>query len=99
MTIKVSVIVEPDGDGYHAYCPAFRGLHMDGRTVEEALERAVEGLEWYLASLMRHGDPLPVGPDCQVIDGVPQIRAFAAPVGSFLEDVEVPWPLEASGIS
>ena len=32
--IQVAVVVEPDGDGYHAYCPNLKGLHMDGKTGE-----------------------------------------------------------------
>ena len=100
MRIRVSVIVEPDGAGFYAHCPSFKGIHIDGQTVEEALERTCDALGWYLASLERHGDPLPVGPDCILIEGRPQVPVFTAPAGAFLEDVEVPWPsLEASGIS
>ena len=98
MKIRVSVVVEPDGDGFHAYCPAFTGLHMDGATEQEAIERTRRALEWYLDSLDRHGDPLPVGPDCVVENGRPRIPVYAAPAGAVLKNVEVPWPSrEASG--
>ena len=100
MRIKVSVVVEPDGEGFHAYCPAFKGLHIDGATEQEAVERTCKALEWYMDSLERHGDPLPVGPDCVVENGRPRFSGFTAPVGSILKNVEVPWPsLAASGIS
>ena len=100
MKFRISVVVEPDDGGFHAYCPAFQGLHIDGETVEQAIERTVDALEWYLRSLERHGDPLPVGPDCIVIEGRPQSLMFTAPHGALLRDVEVPWPsLETSGIS
>ena len=100
MNIRISVIVEPDDHGFHAYCPAFKGLHIDGETIEQALERTVDALAWYLSSLDRHGDSLPVGPDCIVIGGRPQAYVFTAPHGAFLRDVEVPWPsLETFGIS
>ena len=100
MKIKVSVVVEPDGEGFHAYCPAFTGLHIDGKTQQEAIDRTFEALEWYFVSLARHGDPLPVGPDCVVEDGRPRIVTHIAPVGAILKNVEVPWPaLAASGIS
>ena len=92
MRIRVSVVVEPDGDGFHAYCPAFEGLHIDGKTPEEALERTSDALRWYLDSLERHGDPLPVGPDCVVDDGLPPIPTYIAPAGAILQHVEVPWP-------
>jgi hypothetical protein len=27
--VSITVIVEPDGNAYHAYAPAFKGLHVD----------------------------------------------------------------------
>ncbi len=66
MKIKVLAIVERDGESFHAYCPAFRGLHVDGASQEEALENTVEALKLYVDSLHRHGNPIPVGPDCIV---------------------------------
>jgi len=45
---KVEIFIEPDGDGFHAYCPALKGLHTCGDTEEEALENAkdatIEGI-------------------------------------------------------
>ncbi len=58
---RVEVIVERDGDGYHAYCPALKGLHMGGDTEEEALANARDAVIVYLKSLIKHGDPIPVG--------------------------------------
>ena len=78
MRIKVSVVVEQDGERFHAYCPAFEGLHIDGESEKEAIARTCKALDWYLDSLERNGDPLPVGPDC-VVDGtrprVPCVQA------------------------
>jgi len=37
---QVEIIVEPDGDEYHSYCPALKGLHACGETVDEALSNA-----------------------------------------------------------
>ena len=100
MRIRVSVVVESDGEGFHAYCPAFQGLHVDGATEEEAIQRTCKALEWYLDSLERHGDPLPVGPDCVVEGDRRRLSAFQIPAGSILKSVEVPWPsLAPSGIS
>ena len=58
---KVEVIVEPDEDGFHAYCPALKGLHTCGDTKEEALENAKYAAIAYLQSSIKHGDPIPVG--------------------------------------
>jgi len=58
---KIEVIVEPDEIGFRAYCPALKGLHTCGDTAEEALENARDAAVAYLESLMKHGDPIPVG--------------------------------------
>ena len=58
---SVNIVVEPDDDGFHAFCPALKGLHVGGQTEQEALKNAVDGALLYLESLIRHGDPIPVG--------------------------------------
>jgi len=58
---KVEVIVEPDDIGFHAYCPALKGLHTCGDTEEEALRNARDAAIAYLQSSIKHGDPIPVG--------------------------------------
>lgn len=58
---KVQVIIEPDGLGFHAYCPALKGLHTCGETEEEALKNAKDAISAYLQSLVKHGDPIPIG--------------------------------------
>ena len=63
LTLQISVIITPDEGGFHAYAPAFKGLHVDGATEKEAKKNAVEAIIVYLKSLADHGDPLPVGPD------------------------------------
>lgn len=57
---KVDIVVEPDGEMFHAYCPALKGLHVDGATEEEAVRNAVEAAEAYLESLIRHNEPIPI---------------------------------------
>ena len=61
-TIAVTVVVKPDSDGFHAYAPAFKGLHVGGDTKEEALKNVCDGILWYMESLMENGEPLPLGP-------------------------------------
>jgi predicted RNase H-like HicB family nuclease len=58
---QVEIIVEPDGDEYHSYCPALKGLHAGGETVDEALSNARDAATAYIESLIKHGDPIPVG--------------------------------------
>lgn len=66
LRLLVSVVVEPDDGGFHAYCPAFKGLHIDGRTEKEALARTKRALGVYVESMRDHGEPLPIGPYCIV---------------------------------
>ena len=58
---RIELIVEPDDTGFHAYCPALRGLHTCGDTEEEALENAKNAAIAYLQSSIKHGDHIPVG--------------------------------------
>jgi len=57
----VSVVVEPDEAGFHAYCPALKGLHVSGSTKEEALNNVNTAACAYIESLIKHKDPIPVG--------------------------------------
>lgn len=58
---KIEIFVESDESGFHAYCPALKGLHTCGDTEEEALNNAADAAIAYLRSLIKHGDPIPVG--------------------------------------
>lgn len=58
---RIEVVIEPDEIGFHAYCPALKGLHTYGDTEEDAIENAKDAAIAYLESLMKHGDPIPVG--------------------------------------
>ena len=60
-TFKVQIFVEPDGDAFHAYCPALVGLHTCGASVEEAISNAEDAAKAYLQSLLKHNEPLPIG--------------------------------------
>jgi predicted RNase H-like HicB family nuclease len=57
---NIQVVVEPDEEGFHAYCPALKGLHVDGSTESEALRNAREAATAYLESLIKHHDPVPL---------------------------------------
>ena len=56
---EFQVIVEKDGDRYHAYCPVLRGCHTWGHTRDEAIQYIEEAVELYIEDLIRAGDPVP----------------------------------------
>ena len=57
----IQICVEPDDDGFHAYCPALKGLHTSGATEDEAVSNAKDAAIAYLMSLIQHHDPIPIG--------------------------------------
>jgi len=61
LEFRVSVVIEPDGEGFHAYCPALKGLHVYGDTEEEAKRNVEDAASAYFESLIKHKDPIPVG--------------------------------------
>jgi predicted RNase H-like HicB family nuclease len=79
-TVSLAFIVEPDGKQFHAYCPQLKGLHVDGRTEEEALDRAIEAAELYLQSLALHNESFPH----DVREEIPE--------GAVLRTVTLEWP-------
>ncbi len=59
-TYRYTIILdrEPDG-GFHTYCPALKGCHSQGDSLDEAVENMREAMEAYLESVEAHGDPIP----------------------------------------
>jgi len=49
--MKVTVIIEKDEFGYHAYCPELKGCHTQGDTLDEVLQNIKEAVELYLKIL------------------------------------------------
>ena len=60
---QVTVVVEPDGDGYYAHCPGLPGVHTCGETPEEALKNARDAITSILEVKLQYGDPIEEGPD------------------------------------
>jgi predicted RNase H-like HicB family nuclease len=60
-TYRFKVVVEPDDDRFHAYCPALedRGASTWGRTREEALKHIDEVVQLVVDSMAEHGERLP----------------------------------------
>ena len=60
-SLRYTVILEPEEvGGYHAFCPALKGLHTHGDTLEEAIANAREAIQLYLDDLRACGEEVPV---------------------------------------
>jgi antitoxin HicB len=60
MTITRHVVLHPDDDGgYWVEVPSLPGCISEGDTRDEALENIKDAIEGYIASLQKHGDPIP----------------------------------------
>jgi antitoxin HicB len=58
--IKFAITLEQDEDGYIVVsCPALPGCHSQGKTDEEAISNIKEAIRGYIASMRRHGEPVP----------------------------------------
>jgi predicted RNase H-like HicB family nuclease len=60
-TYTLKVVVEPDEDAWHAYCPALAayGAATSGQTREEALRHIREVVEMVIAELIEDGIAVP----------------------------------------
>jgi predicted RNase H-like HicB family nuclease len=65
-TYTFKVVVEPDGDAWHAYCPALKGYGAVtwGTTRAEAFKHIREVVEMVVAELIKDGEPSPAGRGC-----------------------------------
>lgn len=57
----VRIFTEQDGDTYYAYCPDLKGVHVGGDTEKEAIETCIDAIGSHLSTMIKHGDPIPVG--------------------------------------
>ena len=59
--MKFAIMLEQDEDGFIVVsCPALPGCHSQGKTREEAIANITEAIQGYIASLRKHGEPIPV---------------------------------------
>lgn len=60
-SVRYTVIYErePDG-GFHVFCPALKGCHSQGDTLEEAERNIEEAVAAYLESLKAHNEKIPI---------------------------------------
>jgi predicted RNase H-like HicB family nuclease len=65
-TYVFKVVIEPDEDAWHAYCPALlpQGAATWGTTKEEALKHINEVVHMVVTELIEDGEPVPT--DVQV---------------------------------
>ena len=72
-TYTFKVVVESDGDGFHAFCPALRhlGAVTQGSTEAEALGNINEVVQKIVDELREDGSPLPVASkdDVEIFEG------------------------------
>lgn len=84
---KVEIVVEPDGDGFHAWCPALKGLHVDGATEGEATSNAGDAAIAYIQSLIKHNEPIPIGDG--LIRGTPVSTGGPSPPAEHFHQLSV----------
>lgn len=67
-TYSIRFVVEPDGERWHAYCPALvqQGAATWGYTRQEAIKAINEVVQMVVESLLDHGEALPAEPADQV---------------------------------
>jgi predicted RNase H-like HicB family nuclease len=67
-TYTFKVVVEPDEDRWHAYCPALGqyGAATWGNTHDEALKHIQEVVQMVIEELAEDGIPIPEGPRSDV---------------------------------
>ena len=88
MKLLVNVVIEPDSDDrFHGYSPACRGVHIDGATEEETLERMREALTLHLQSMVEHREALPLGPHCEIAGDESSVHHV--PPGAVLRPMEL----------
>lgn len=60
MTIRFRVLVSQDEEGaFVAECPNLPGCISQGKTHAEAMTNIRDAIQGYLASLQKHGEPIP----------------------------------------
>ena len=79
-TIMLSLIVEPNDDGFLARCPGIQGAFAEGDTIEEAIFNCVDVVKMISAYRMERGEPL-VAPEVDVTPPIRFALSFPMEVG------------------
>ncbi len=78
---EVGVVIEKDEFGYVAYCPALKGLAVEGKTEVEVKKNFANAFISYINSALKHNDPLPICSFFKICKGVkPVIESIDVPI-------------------
>lgn len=72
--LRYTAIFEPaEEGGYVVSVPALPGCFTEGDTLEEAMEMVKDAISGYIASLEKHGEPIPLesGPSLVSVIDIP----------------------------
>lgn len=62
MRVTVTLVAEPDGDRFHAYCAELTGVHADGDTEEDAFRRIEQAVKTHVRAMENYEIPLRIHP-------------------------------------
>ena len=57
---QYTVVIEPDGDQFHAFVPALPGCHTFGPSIEEAQANILEAIQLHLECMRQDNEEIPV---------------------------------------
>jgi predicted RNase H-like HicB family nuclease len=60
MNYDFTIVIEPDGEGFHAFVPALPGCHSHGETLDEARANIAEAAELHLECMLEDGEDIPI---------------------------------------
>jgi predicted RNase H-like HicB family nuclease len=67
--VRFRVLIEQDEDGiFVARCPSLPGCVSEGNTRDEARANIRDAIAGYVASLEKHGEPIPPSIDEDVVE-------------------------------
>lgn len=67
--MKHRVIINQDEDGvFYVTCPSLPGCISQGKTRNEALNNIQDAIQGYFASLKKHGEPIPLPIDEEIVE-------------------------------
>lgn len=90
-------ILAPDEEGgYDVTAPALPGLATWGATYEEAAMQAADAMRTYVASLLRHGDPVPGATVADPGPGEQSVMVYFETDADYIVEGEVISAAEAS---
>jgi predicted RNase H-like HicB family nuclease len=59
MNYDFTIVIEPDGDSFHAFVPALSGCHSFGDTLDEVRKNIAEAIELHVECMIEDGEDIP----------------------------------------